>query len=109
MNSQKIRLQFSHSERVANITLAAPKANIVDRAMIAELDAAFSRCAGHHLNAIVLGAEGPHFSFGASVQEHLPEHICGYACRVARALAKHRGRACAGDRGRPRSVPGRRI
>jgi cyclohexa-1,5-dienecarbonyl-CoA hydratase len=23
----------------------------------------------------VLGTEGPHFSFGASVQEHLPEHI----------------------------------
>jgi cyclohexa-1,5-dienecarbonyl-CoA hydratase len=43
--------------------------------MIAELEAAFSQCAGHHLHAIVLGAEGPHFSFGASVQEHLPEHI----------------------------------
>lgn len=75
MNFQKIRFELSHGRRVANITLAAPKANILDRAMIAELDAAFAQCAEHHLNAIVLGAEGPHFSFGASVQEHLPEHI----------------------------------
>lgn len=75
MNFQKIRLEFSHDGRVANITLAAPKANILDCAMIAELEAAFSQCAGRPLNAIVLGADGPHFSFGASVQEHLPEHI----------------------------------
>jgi cyclohexa-1,5-dienecarbonyl-CoA hydratase len=75
MSFQKVRLEFSHDGRVANITLAAPKANILDRAMISELDAAFSHCAGRALHAIVLDAEGPHFSFGASVQEHLPEHI----------------------------------
>lgn len=77
MNFQKIRLDFSHDGRVANIKLAAPKANVVDCAMIAELDAAFSQCAGRSLNAIVLGAEGPHFSFGASVKEHMPEQIAG--------------------------------
>ncbi len=77
MNFQKIRLELSHDGRVANVTLAAPKANILDCAMIAELDAAFTQCAGVHLNAIVIGAEGPHFSFGASVQEHMPEHISG--------------------------------
>lgn len=77
MNFQKIRLEFPFDERVANITLSAPKANIVDRAMIAELDAAFAQCALRPLSAIVLGAEGPHFSFGASVQEHLPEQIAG--------------------------------
>ncbi len=77
MKFEKIRLEFTHQERVARITLAAPKANIVDRAMIRELDAALSLCAGRELNAIVLAADGPHFSFGASVQEHLPDQIAG--------------------------------
>jgi cyclohexa-1,5-dienecarbonyl-CoA hydratase len=77
MKFQKIRLEYTHQERVARITLAAPKANIVDRAMIRELDAAFSQVGSRELNAIVLTADGPHFSFGASVQEHLPDQIAG--------------------------------
>jgi cyclohexa-1,5-dienecarbonyl-CoA hydratase len=74
---QKIRLDFTHGGRIARITLAAPKANILDRAMIQELDSAFGLCAERELNAIVLSSEGPHFSFGASVEEHLPEQIAG--------------------------------
>jgi cyclohexa-1,5-dienecarbonyl-CoA hydratase len=77
MNFEKIRLEFTHGERVARITLAAPKANILDRAMIGELDVALSQCSNRALHAIVLGADGPHFSFGASVQEHLPDQISG--------------------------------
>ena len=74
---EKIRLEFTHEERVARITLASPKANILDRAMICELDAAVSHCSSRALHAIVLAAEGPHFSFGASVREHLPDQIAG--------------------------------
>jgi len=75
MKFEKIRLEWTHDERVARINLAAPKGNIVDLAMTRELDTAFAQCAGHSLNAIVLSADGPHFSFGASVQEHLPDQI----------------------------------
>ena len=75
MRFEKIRLEFTHQERVARITLASPKANILDRAMIRELEEAVSQCAGRPLNAVVITAEGPHFSFGASVQEHLPDQI----------------------------------
>ena len=75
MKFEKLRLDWTHDERVARITLAAPKANIVDLAMTRELDTAFAQCAGRSLNAIVLSADGPHFSFGASVQEHLPDQI----------------------------------
>jgi cyclohexa-1,5-dienecarbonyl-CoA hydratase len=75
MNFQKIRLEFTHHEQVARITLAAPKANILDCGMISELDAAIAECTARELNAIVLAADGPHFSFGASVQEHLPDQI----------------------------------
>lgn len=75
MKFERIRLEFTHEQRVARITLASPKANIVDRAMIRELDSAVSQCASRVLNAIVFAADGPHFSFGASVQEHLPDQI----------------------------------
>ena len=77
MNFEKIRFQFTHQERVARITLASPKANILDLSMIRELDSALSLCAGRELNAMVIAADGPHFSFGASIEEHLPDQIAG--------------------------------
>ena len=77
MKFEKTRLEFTDEERVARINLAAPKANILDHAVIRELDSAFSTCASRSLNAIVIAADGPHFSFGASVEEHLPEQIEG--------------------------------
>lgn len=77
MTFEKILLEFTHQERVARITLASPKANILDRAMIRELDEALSQCARRALHAVVITAEGPHFSFGASVLEHLPDQIAG--------------------------------
>lgn len=75
MSFGKIRLEFTHQNRAARITLATPKANILDRATISELEAAFAETGGHAVTAIVLAADGPHFSFGASVEEHLPDKI----------------------------------
>jgi cyclohexa-1,5-dienecarbonyl-CoA hydratase len=75
MRFEKVRLEFTHEHKVAHITLAAPKANILDRTMIRELNLAFAQCDTSGLHAIVLAAEGPHFSFGASLQEHLAEQI----------------------------------
>ena len=59
---------------LVRLTLARPKANLVDAAMIAALHGAFVAYRGHPgLRGVLLGAEGPHFSFGASVEEHLPD------------------------------------
>jgi cyclohexa-1,5-dienecarbonyl-CoA hydratase len=53
------------------LRLDRPKANVIDSPMTAGLTAAFAAAAGApHLKAIVLAAEGPNFSFGASVAEH---------------------------------------
>ena len=56
------------------LRLARPKANIIDAQMVAALSGCF---ASHKENkktlAVLLDHEGPHFSFGASVEEHLPE------------------------------------
>ncbi len=55
------------------LRLARPKANLVDAAMIAALDGALLAHRGDAgLRGVLLDAEGPNFSFGASVEEHLP-------------------------------------
>ncbi|MCP5075582.1 MAG: cyclohexa-1,5-dienecarbonyl-CoA hydratase [Rhodobacteraceae bacterium] len=70
------------------LRLNRPKANIVDAEMIAALDAAFSAHAGDpDLKAVLVEAEGPHFSFGASVEEHLPES-CGEMLKSLHTLVR---------------------
>lgn len=55
------------------LRLARPRANIVDASMIAALDGALlAHRANNKLRGVLLDAEGPNFSFGASVEEHLP-------------------------------------
>jgi len=73
-----LRVQETASGRLLQLTLDRPKANLIDAAMIAALDAAL----GGHLHrpalcAVLIDAEGPHFSFGASVEEHLPAQCAG--------------------------------
>jgi cyclohexa-1,5-dienecarbonyl-CoA hydratase len=56
------------------LRLARPKANVCDAAMIGALHAALeTHRARPGLRGVLLDAEGPHFSFGASVEEHLAE------------------------------------
>jgi cyclohexa-1,5-dienecarbonyl-CoA hydratase len=56
------------------LRLNRPKANICDAAMIAALQAALDAHRGSRgLRGVLLDAEGPHFSFGASVEEHLAD------------------------------------
>lgn len=55
------------------IRLARPKANIIDGAMMEALQLHFAEHTSNpDAKAVVLDAEGDHFSFGASVEEHLP-------------------------------------
>ena len=70
----KARLEIDG--RVARVVLAAPKANVLDRAMIEDLESLFAELAPRRdLCAIVIASEGAHFSFGASIEEHVPERI----------------------------------
>src|SRR5579864_331393 len=76
MTNNRVRLELTHDDQVARIILARPKANIVDRAVMLEfieILRELAPCAD--LKAIIVASEGPHFSFGASVEEHLPEQI----------------------------------
>lgn len=69
-----LKIWFAEEGRLLRLRLSRPKANLIDAAMIAALRAALSDHIGKFdLAAILIDAEGPHFSFGASVEEHLPE------------------------------------
>lgn len=71
--TQPVRTWFEADSRLLRLRLSRPKANLIDAAMIAALDAALAEhSVNSQLGAVVLDAEGPHFSFGASVEEHLP-------------------------------------
>jgi cyclohexa-1,5-dienecarbonyl-CoA hydratase len=81
-----LKVWLERDRALLRLRLARPKANIVDAAMIAALDRAFAehtQTAG--LRAALVDHEGPHFSFGASVEEHLPGR-CAAMLRGLHAL-----------------------
>ena len=81
-----LKVWLEKDGRLLRLRLARPKANIVDAAMIAALQSALGEhLSGARLRAVLLDAEGPHFSFGASVEEHLPES-CARMLRQLHAL-----------------------
>jgi len=85
--SGKASLEFTNDGAVARITLTAGKANIVDVAMMDALLEAFAGASEQPaLHAIVLGSASPHFSFGASIEEHLPDRIAGTLARLGEVL-----------------------
>lgn len=85
----KVQLEFIHQGQVARITLNAPKANILDRAMMLDIGAALEKLAAQeNLKAIVLAGAGAHFSFGASVEEHLPDRIGNTLTQLRNLLLK---------------------
>jgi len=59
---------------VHTITLTSPPGNVIDIAMCEQLAPAIGAAAeSTDAKVLVLRAEGRHFSFGASVEEHLPD------------------------------------
>ena len=61
---------------VVRLVLDNGKGNIVDRVCVAALSEEHARAqATPNVRAVILDHEGPHFSFGASVQEHLPGQV----------------------------------
>jgi cyclohexa-1,5-dienecarbonyl-CoA hydratase len=68
-----LKVWFEADGRLLRLSLNRPKANLIDAAMIAALDGALGEhLANPGISAVLLDAEGPHFSFGASVEEHMP-------------------------------------
>jgi cyclohexa-1,5-dienecarbonyl-CoA hydratase len=74
MADSPLKAWLDRDGRLLRLRLARPKANLIDAAMILALDNALDEhLANPAISCILLDAEGPHFSFGASVEEHLPD------------------------------------
>lgn len=67
-----LRVSLDRDGALLRLVLARPKANIIDAPMVAALSDAFART-HRAVRGVLLEAEGPNFSFGASVDEHLPD------------------------------------
>jgi hypothetical protein len=88
MTEAPLQVWRERDGRLLRLRLNRPKANIVDAEMIAALDAAFAGLAENRdAQAVVLDHAGPHFSFGASVEEHLPDR-CAEMLASLHALIK---------------------
>ncbi len=73
MTAAPLEVWVERDGHLLRLRLARPKANVIDAEMIAALDDALADHLSHPaLRAVLLDADGPHFSFGASVTEHLP-------------------------------------
>lgn len=69
-----LSVRLEQGGALLRLRLNRPKANIVDAEMIGALKAAFdAHRKAPGLRGVLLDAEGPHFSFGASVEEHMPD------------------------------------
>ena len=61
---------------IHRLVLSRPKGNILDRKMVAALRLALGSIALEpQVKAVILDSAGDHFSFGASVEEHLPDQV----------------------------------
>ncbi len=68
-----IQREIIDDGQIWRLRLATPKANILDQEKIELLTSFYQEAAlEENLKVIILEAAGPHFSFGASVEEHLP-------------------------------------
>ena len=89
MNESPLKVWLERDGALLRLRLARPKANLIDAAMIAALTSAFETHRGNRgLLAALIDHEGPHFSFGASVEEHLPER-CAEMLAALHALLGH--------------------
>ncbi len=69
-----VRHDVSPDGGVHTITLDKPPGNVVDIALCGQLRPVLAEAAGaQDAKVLVLRGAGKHFSFGASVEEHLPE------------------------------------
>jgi len=76
MSDASIQSWLDRDGALLRLRLARPKANVIDRVMMAALGEALAAHANNsRLKAVLLDHEGPHFSFGASIQEHMPDQM----------------------------------
>lgn len=71
-----VRLDLQYDGALAVITLSSPPGNVLDLPMMQALSTTLTALSAQAaLRAVILTGAGKHFSFGASVPEHLPASV----------------------------------
>lgn len=71
-----VQIQSAFDGALVRLVVNKPKGNVFSRAVMLELDAAVIKAqASPAAKLITIQGAGPHFSFGASVEEHIREQI----------------------------------
>ncbi len=78
MADAPLKVWMEDDGKLLRLRLNRPKANLIDMEMMNALHAVYmEHCSDKQIHAIILDHEGPNFSFGASVEEHLPGKVSG--------------------------------
>lgn len=73
-----VRVERLDDDAIWRVSMGGGKGNILDQPLMAALTRVFDEAASAaRLKAICLEGSGEHFSYGASVQEHLPGEVAG--------------------------------
>jgi len=73
-DTKKIKSEFLFDGQILNLTLNAPKGNVLDIEMISELTQAVEELGSKpQVKAFLFQGAGEHFSYGASIPEHTKE------------------------------------
>lgn len=75
MKGARVTREVTHEKAVWHLVLDGPPANIVSGTTCDELrDGLAAAAASPEAKLVVVRGAGSHFSYGASIEEHLPEH-----------------------------------
>jgi len=78
MSNGPLSVERLEQGAIWRVTLGGSKGNILDGTLMDALTAMFNEAAAaREVKAICLEGQGSHFSFGASVPEHLPGQVAG--------------------------------
>ena len=71
-----VRSELTEDGRLLRVVLDAGRGNVISSRVIGEMRETLSRhVRDPHVRAWILDHEGPHFSYGASVEEHAPGKV----------------------------------
>jgi len=90
--SSPLKVWFEREGRLLRLRLDRPKANILDAAMVGAIEHALGQYGTvAELRGILVDSTGGHFSFGASIEEHLPDRcaamLAGFHRLILQVLA----------------------
>jgi len=76
IDREVVHVERLETEGIWRVVLSAPQANVLDERMVGALTTVFEEAGRRRdLKGMLLEGEGAHFSYGASVEEHLPASV----------------------------------